>query len=51
MMGMGMKRIVKFLMDTQPKDIIIIPLLVHIVKEGKEANAEGLLYFNKREEK
>lgn len=28
MMGMGMKRMVKFLMDTQ---------LVHITEEGKEA--------------
>ena len=37
MMGMGMKRMVKFLMDTQPEDVIIIPQLVHIREEGKEA--------------
>lgn len=35
MMGMGMKRMVKFLMNTQPEDII--PQLAHIREERKEA--------------
>lgn len=35
MMGMGIKRMVKFLKDKQPEDVII-PRLVHIKEEGKE---------------
>lgn len=42
MMGMGMKRMVKFLMDTQPEDII--PQLVHVVEEGKEAETPIEMY-------
>lgn len=35
MMGMGMKRMVKFLMDKQPEDIT--PQLAHIREEREEA--------------
>lgn len=54
MIGMGMKRIVKFLMDTEPEDII--PQTVHNIEGRKETEIciemyRKTRYFNRHKEK